>query len=279
MSTNNNIGIVYGLICPLSKDIRYIGQTTRKLSKRIYGHKYEALKEKRGKMTYKENWLRELINLGKLDEIENIVLETCLLQELDEREMYWIEYYKNKGNKLTNILPGGKSCRGFKKSQEVKGKISLGIRNSTKYQIAIKNPARGEKISKKLKNVPKSEKAKENMKKAQKLYFQTHEGTFKGKKHTEETKLKQSISHKKTFENRPGTFTNKSHTQETKDKIRKKLQKEVGLYDLEHVLIKKFPSIKELSEYFGLDKVTGVKSNLYHQKMYKKKYWLKYINS
>lgn len=277
-SNNLNTGIIYALICPISGEVKYIGQTTQKLYSRVAGHKYNALKPKSSQYTYKENWIKKLDKLGKLNEIKSEILENCLGQDLDNREIYWIKYYEDKGCKLTNTLPGGKSRRGYKLTRETKRKISFSLRNSEKYKKAILDPKRGKKISLKLKNILKSDKHKKKLQLAQKEYFKTHPGTFKGKKHTPETKLKQSLSHKKTYENRPGTFKGKKHTPETINKIKEKLQKKVELYDIDKNLIKEFNSMKELGDYFRLENITGVRSNTRLQKRYKGKYWLKYSN-
>ena len=106
----------------------------------------------------RENFIRE-------------ILEICTLNTINEREIYWIAYYKLQGLRLTNTLPGGNSRRGFKQSQETKNKISKSLKNSIKYQAAIKDPNRGKKISDKLKGCLKSKETKKSLSIAQKLYF------------------------------------------------------------------------------------------------------------
>ena len=155
MKTNNlKTGIIYGLICPLSNEIRYVGQTIQTLNQRTYGHKYNTVQAKElaeRRLTRKEKWILKLIALNKINDIKEVIIEECNFSLLDEREIYWIAYYKLQGLRLTNTLPGGNSRRGFKQSQETKNKISKSLKNSIKYQAAIKDPKRGKKISDKLK--------------------------------------------------------------------------------------------------------------------------------
>ena len=42
------MGIIYGLICPISNEIRYIGQTIVPLNRRLTQHKCDKNKKYRG---------------------------------------------------------------------------------------------------------------------------------------------------------------------------------------------------------------------------------------
>lgn len=278
--TNQKTGIIYALICPISGEVKYIGQTTRTLNKRFSGHLCEALRVKETKerdLTYKENWLLKLKTLEKLNNIKKEVLETCPVEILDEREIYWIKFYTEKGIKLTNLTTGGDARRGWKHSQKTKDKISKGLLNSVKFQTMAHKP-KSEEIKQKLRQ-PRSEKVKENCRRAQLLYFSTHEGTFKNKKHSKETKHKLSVMRKEYFKTHPGTFTNKKHSEVTIRKIKEKLQRKVELYNLDKSLIQTFPSIRDLGDYFGLKNITGLRTSALKQKEYKKKYILKYADT
>jgi len=48
---------------------------------------------------------------------EFIIIEECLLEKLDEREIYWINYYDSYNNGY-NLDMGGKGCRGYKHTEE-----------------------------------------------------------------------------------------------------------------------------------------------------------------
>ena len=79
---------IYKLIDPLNNNIRYIGWTSKKLSKRLSDHISEA---RRGFRNHKSNWIRSLMNLNVYPKIETI--EECEYDDRQERETYWISYY------------------------------------------------------------------------------------------------------------------------------------------------------------------------------------------
>ena len=55
-------GYIYGLICPLTNEYRYIGKTVQTLNKRLYKHLYEIDKH----TSYKNSWLKKLRILNVL---------------------------------------------------------------------------------------------------------------------------------------------------------------------------------------------------------------------
>lgn len=89
---------IYSLKSPLSNEIRYIGVTINKLNSRLSQHIYEG-RHKDG--THKINWIKSLIKKGLKPIIE--LVEICDCNNWEERERYWISYYKN----LTNTNEGG----------------------------------------------------------------------------------------------------------------------------------------------------------------------------
>jgi hypothetical protein len=99
---------IYVLKCPLSNDIRYVGQTKMKLQKRLRGHVYDAIGRKKIKLSYKDNWIRKLSKLGYKPIIESIEFfsEDIDLRFILEREKFWISEYKKKYN-LLNSTDGG----------------------------------------------------------------------------------------------------------------------------------------------------------------------------
>lgn len=93
-------GIIYGLICPISDEIRYIGQTIVPLNRRLTQHKCDKRHN-----PHKINWINKLNKLGLLEKLKIELLEECDNELLNEREKYWIEKYKD--NKLVNLTNGG----------------------------------------------------------------------------------------------------------------------------------------------------------------------------
>lgn len=109
--------IVYGLIDPRTKLIRYIGKSCNGLSRPKKVSVYL-----RGR-SYCKNWIRELCDLGLSYEI--IVLSECdsdplLLTE----EIWWIAYGRACGWPLTNLTSGGEGAAGVKQSVDNRRKKS-----------------------------------------------------------------------------------------------------------------------------------------------------------
>jgi group I intron endonuclease len=114
-------GYVYGLKCPIENKCRYVGQTVQSLSKRLYKHLYEIDKYN----SYKNAWLKKLRRLDLLIDIEIFIIEECDVNQLSEREIFWIKEYRTIGYSLTNTTEGGDcGSLGHKHSDEAKKKIS-----------------------------------------------------------------------------------------------------------------------------------------------------------
>lgn len=87
------------------ENVRYVGTTTKKIVERLYQHKYNATHpEKRGLPVHK--WMYSKYKNGGSISIKQI--DSCSEEEQEEREQYWISYYKNLGYDLMNIDKGGK---------------------------------------------------------------------------------------------------------------------------------------------------------------------------
>lgn len=95
--------IVYALLDPTTKEVRYIGKTHRTARQRLNRHLTDwYLKGD----THKERWIRKLLSAGLCPVI--VELETCLsASELNEAERRYIALYRLAGAKLTNMTDGG----------------------------------------------------------------------------------------------------------------------------------------------------------------------------
>lgn len=89
---------IYSLSDPITNEVRYIGVTQRTLEQRLYQHVWES-KTNRG--THKIHWIRTLTNQNLKPIIK--LIEVCTDNNWEEREKYWISFYKN----LTNTHQGG----------------------------------------------------------------------------------------------------------------------------------------------------------------------------
>lgn len=97
---------IYVLKDPRTYEVRYVGQTAATLPLRLYQHVCFA----KAGVGPRDKWIRGL----KRQELEPIIeLLEHVTGDWQESERYWIQYYKNMGNKLTNGTVGG---RGVKKA-------------------------------------------------------------------------------------------------------------------------------------------------------------------
>jgi len=114
---------IYGLICPLSNKIRYIGKSINPKQRFKKHINYEIKSD-----THKARWLNKLIKQGLMPEL--VIIEETSLDQWQEREKYWIEYYKND---LTNETIGGDGRQaGWNHKQESIDKIIVALKQRSK---------------------------------------------------------------------------------------------------------------------------------------------------
>ncbi len=140
---------IYTLSDPRNNEIRYVGKTTSSLIKRLNGHTYSANKYN----FHNARWIKTLLTNSLKPNIN--LLEECLESDWVEREKYWIKYYKDLGIKLNNNTDGGDGHSGYKKSEELKKRISdwskgKSISLEQREKISIAN--KGKKHSLEFKN-------------------------------------------------------------------------------------------------------------------------------
>lgn len=164
-----DIGI-YGLIDPITKELRYIG-----LSKNIQvRYSQHCSHSASTKGSYLLNWLNNLQSKNLKPEL--IILEVCKEKDLSENEIFWISYFKSLGCNLVNLTSGGEN---FNHSIITKNKISetlLGhqVKEETKVKIRL---ARAKQVINPMSNEQK-----------QKISL-IHKGKPKSKEHREKLSL------------------------------------------------------------------------------------------
>jgi hypothetical protein len=99
MTNENHTAYIYGLVCPLSGGIRYIGKSIRP-KERLQNHMNEKSK------CHRSNWLALLKAIGLKPTIV-ILEEVSDDQSWQDREKHWISHGKELGWKLTNNTSGG----------------------------------------------------------------------------------------------------------------------------------------------------------------------------
>lgn len=161
---------IYGLIDPLTREIRYVGKSIHP-NIRFRQH----INDKRHKNHHKQNWIRSLLKCDLKPEL--IILERVDRTCWKEAECWWIDYFLFIGARLTNTGKGGldNSKRGVnhamygkKHSEETRRKMS----ESQRKRKPLSEESR-RKLSESLKRrPPMSEEQRklisENMKKSDK---------------------------------------------------------------------------------------------------------------
>ena len=96
---------IYTLVHPITKEVVYVGQTTKSLSERLKGHYWKLNEANRGERT--------LTPLFKyLNDLKPLMVEAILLKEVDtneanETEIYYISKYRKINPNLLNEANGG----------------------------------------------------------------------------------------------------------------------------------------------------------------------------
>lgn len=112
--------IVYGLIDPATKQLRYVGQTSRRLRDRYAQH----LRSANERTTPPVNaWIRGLIKSGGKPEIIQIEALDCIAS-LNESEEFFIAYARCIGADLLNVRAGGSNFTGMRHTPEQRSKWS-----------------------------------------------------------------------------------------------------------------------------------------------------------
>lgn len=99
---NENKFLIYGLIDPITNEIRYIGKSEKGMGRpREHFCPYQLkIKNK------KNSWIKSLKKINLIPIIK--IIEICESKDLlNDREVYWISFYKQIGNNLTNMTDGG----------------------------------------------------------------------------------------------------------------------------------------------------------------------------
>ena len=116
----DNRHIIYALIDPRDNAIRYVGKSDRGLIRTTeHGTDGHLSRDK----TYKGNWIRQLKKAGI--EYRVMILEehdsSCFLAKA---EIWWIEFLRMAGYRLTNLTNGGDGVLGLKHSAKTRQKLS-----------------------------------------------------------------------------------------------------------------------------------------------------------
>jgi hypothetical protein len=90
-SRNGKPTLIYGLIDPLTNELRYVGKTSKSIRARLCGHKAHAAVAGRKRRVVA--WIAGLIARGLLPEVV-IFEEVSPAHDWIEAEQFWIAYFR-----------------------------------------------------------------------------------------------------------------------------------------------------------------------------------------
>ena len=158
------MAVIYEIINTIN-NMCYIGQTRRSLKERLNHHKNE---HRRGTPFYhaikKYGWENFTVN----------IIEECEIEQLNEREIYWIAEKKTLYPDGYNLTIGGNQCGHHQLTREKISRQRTGMKFSESHKESMRRARLGTKAS---------EETKRKMSIA-----------LKGKRHKEETKIKLKYS-------------------------------------------------------------------------------------
>lgn len=106
------LGLIYIITNSINSKV-YIGQTTQSLKDRWYGHCRKACSKNEADMHIK----RAILKYGKENFSINEI-EKCKIEELDEKEIYYINLYNSYKNGYNRTKGGKSGAKPLKLSQE-----------------------------------------------------------------------------------------------------------------------------------------------------------------
>jgi hypothetical protein len=142
------IGLIYALVDPRTKEIRYCGKTAKAMCYRLANHRREA---RNGVNRHVCHWVRSVLEAGfdpivvRLEEIPLAGLDrTEQIRLLNEAEKKWIAELKELGCDLTNATLGGDGHHGVPLSPERKDALiaaSIAARKRPEIRERIRQAA------------------------------------------------------------------------------------------------------------------------------------------
>ena len=111
---------IYILSDPVTREVRYVGKSNDPQ------HRLRVHIRNSEEATHRGRWVKHLKSLG-LEPLLDIIDEVSV-DEWQEREQYWIQYYRSQGAPLTNEAPGGIGMKSL--TPEIRAKISASVRNA-----------------------------------------------------------------------------------------------------------------------------------------------------
>lgn len=122
---------IYALIDPRNNQVYYVGKTIKTMYSRMSGHRYCA----RHDNTPRDQRIREILTFVNI--LPYRVLEVSNEHNWEEREKFWIVYFRKIYPDLCNIADGGGGILGKKWEQEL-CKAMSDIKSKCVLQLTLK---------------------------------------------------------------------------------------------------------------------------------------------
>lgn len=186
------VGVIYKITC-LVNGKAYVGQTRQSLNMRIGQHKRDSRRSRPGidAAIAKYGWSDETFKVE--------VLEMCLVNMLNEREMFHIRELKSKAPSGYNLTDGGDGGRGLSPSAATRAKISAKLKGRPAHNKGVKHTAEARaKMSaaqKAIGNIPPNHKGKKRGHRSPETKAKLSLAN-KGKRHSDESRAKMSAAQK-----------------------------------------------------------------------------------
>ena len=138
---------IYVLRNPETKEVFYVGATTKSIKERLDNH-YRHLNEVMIGNTIREfnprlEYLRKILPLKAIIEC----IEVCDVEDMNVRETYYISKYKSEGHILTNVTSGGIGGDTYT-NRSAKSQVITSLRMSQKLAGKPKPEGFAENLSK-----------------------------------------------------------------------------------------------------------------------------------
>ena len=125
-----NMGTIYKIENLVNGKV-YVGQTIRSANRRLQVHKIKLQKQ-----YYNNPHLQRAFNKYGESSFRTSIIEKCAVEDTDDREIFWIEYYKNTVG-VYNIEGGGNNRKII--TEETRQRLSEAGEKSYKNPDTLKN--------------------------------------------------------------------------------------------------------------------------------------------
>ena len=220
-------GQVYGLFHPDTDELRYVGQTVRRLTARLQGHLHPSA----GDQTHKANWIRSLVRRPFIRTLGVAYSQ----KQLDTLEIQLIQAARARGVRLLNVEEGGRRGSSGPHSEEWKARQALTMTGrthspETKKRLSelkkgkLPYPEALETLIQANTGRVASKETRERMRSSHKGKSHNLESIAKmrAKKASKETRAKMSVAQKVRFKDsgdKPPDRSGKTHSEESRARM------------------------------------------------------------